>query len=254
MRKAGIWRKWAVFLLLAGGLGGGIGYVLQEPREQGLPRTLRRVLLLNERLAGQLVSHGHLVDTFPARRAVRVPRVNGNIGMGGSADTAGYAFYLAAPGTGDTTGRPRYGLAALRRLPWQELVFDFKCVEGWSQITRWGGYRLADFARATGLASKDGRPVETGREPWAYKYIGLATLDGKYYVGLDMPSALHPQTLLCTHVSGQWLPARQGAPLRLIIPVKYGVKSIKKIGKLYASDTPPPDYWYKKGYAYDLTL
>jgi Oxidoreductase molybdopterin binding domain len=252
--KAPLALRWLRLLVLVGAMGGGIYYINTLPKENGLPAPLRRVLEKNEQVAGALLSPRHLVDTFPRSRAIPKARVNGKYGMGGPSDTAGYSFYVGKPGTGDTTGAPRYTLAALRRLPHQDLTFDFKCVEGWSQITQWGGYRLADFVRATGMASKNGQPVITGREPWAYKYIGLRTMDGGYYVGLDMPSALHPQTLLCTELSGKLLPKEQGAPLRLIIPVKYGVKSIKKIGMLYASDTPPKDYWYDKGYAYDLTL
>ena len=232
----------------------GINYVSTMQKEKGLSPPLRRVLEFNEKVAASLVSADHLVDTFPARRAVPVARVNGKYGLGGSPDTAGYRFYVGKANTGDTAGAKRYSLAYLNQLPHQDLTFDFKCVEGWSQITRWGGFRLADFIRLTGMGSKNGQPVITGQEPWAYKYIGIHTMDGGYYVGLDMPSALHPQTLLCTELSGKILPEKQGAPLRLIIPVKYGVKSIKKIGMLYASDTPPRDFWYERGYAYDLTL
>ena len=244
----------AVFLLVSGLLLYGIWAVMAGPQERGLPVAIRRALEFNQGVNEGLVQPTHLVDTFPARKAVPNPRVNGNAGMGGPSDTAGYRFYLGKPGTGDTAGAPRYSLAFVEKLPHQDLIFDFKCVEGWSQITRWGGYRLADFARATGLASKTGQAVITGRESWAYKYVGLVTMDGGYYVGLDMPSALHPQTLLATEMSGRLLPASQGAPLRLMIPVKYGVKSIKKIGTIYASDEPPKDYWFERGYTYDLAL
>lgn len=247
-------RRWIGFIVLVGGLVAGVRWVARQPLEDNQPGPIRRVLAWNEKLAGGLVSSEHLVDTFPAHTAVPKARVNGNVGMGGSPDTAGYRFYVGKAGTGDTAGAARYGLAFLRSLPHQRLTFDFKCVEGWSQITSWGGYRMADFIRATGMASKDGRPVMTGREPWAYKYLGAVSMDGGYFVGIDMPSAMHPQTLLCTELAGELLPAKQGAPLRIIIPIKYGVKSLKKIGKLYASDTPPADYWYQKGYAYDLTL
>jgi hypothetical protein len=253
-KKFPLAKRVAALLSILGGLVFAIWYVGSYPKKAGLQGPLRVALELNERIAGSLVSPEHLVDTFPAHTAIPVARVNGKYGLGGPSDTAGYRFYVGKPGTGDTAGAPRYGLAYLQKLPHQDLTFDFKCVEGWSQITRWGGYRLADFIAATGMASKGGQKVVTGREPWSYKYIGIRSIDGGYYVGLDMPSALHPQTLLCTEQGGQLLPVKQGAPMRLIIPIKYGVKSNKKIGVIYASDTPPHDFWYDKGYAYDLTL
>lgn len=82
------------------------------------------------------------------------------------------------------------------------------------------------------------------------KYISLATPDKGYYVGIDMPSALHPQTLLCYEMNGKPLPVNQGFPLRLIIPVKYGIKHLKRIGTIYFSNDKPADYWAERGYDY----
>ena len=82
------------------------------------------------------------------------------------------------------------------------------------------------------------------------KYVGLQTPDKQYYVGIDMASMMHPQTLLCYELNGKPLPLNQGFPLRVIIPVKYGIKNLKRIGTLYFSDAPPPDYWYERGYDY----
>ena len=78
----------------------------------------------------------------------------------------------------------------------------------------------------------------------------MNTPDKEYYVGIDMPSALHPQTLLCYEMNDKPLPLNQGMPLRMIIPVKYGIKSLKRIGTLFFSDTRPPDYWFERGYDY----
>ena len=81
-------------------------------------------------------------------------------------------------------------------------------------------------------------------------YAGLITPDKKYYVGIDIASMMHPQTLLCYEMNGKPLPLKHGYPLRLMIPVKYGIKSLKRIGTLFFSNTPPPDYWYERGYDY----
>lgn len=127
----------------------------------------------------------------------------------------------------------------IKKLPKTEVIFNFKCIEGWSQITWWSGVKFSDFVKAYGLNEEAGM-----------KYLGLSTPDEEYYVGIDMPSALHPQTILCYELNGQPLPMNQGSPLRLIIPVKYGIKSIKRIGSKYFGNERPPDYWAEQGYDY----
>jgi DMSO/TMAO reductase YedYZ molybdopterin-dependent catalytic subunit len=87
-------------------------------------------------------------------------------------------------------------------------------------------------------------------EESAMNYLGLSTPDEEYYVGIDMRSAMHPQTLLCYEMNGNPLPMNQGYPLRLIIPVKYGIKSLKRIGSMYFNNERPTDYWAEKGYDY----
>lgn len=82
------------------------------------------------------------------------------------------------------------------------------------------------------------------------KFIGMQTPNGEYYVGLDMPSALHPQTMLAYEMNGQSLTMEHGFPLRLIVPVKYGIKNLKCIGLLFFSNTKPRDYWAQRGYDY----
>jgi DMSO/TMAO reductase YedYZ molybdopterin-dependent catalytic subunit len=69
-----------------------------------------------------------------------------------------------------------------------------------------------------------------------------------YYVGLDMASALHPQTLLVYEMEGRPLTPEHGAPLRLFTPVKYGIKSLKRIGTIRFTDERPPDFWAERGY------
>ena len=78
-------------------------------------------------------------------------------------------------------------------------------------------------------------------------YVGMKTPDGTYYVGLDMASAMHPQTLLAYEMNDKLLPLQNGAPLRLIIPVKYGIKNLKRIGSITFSNSRPHDYWGRTG-------
>jgi len=81
-------------------------------------------------------------------------------------------------------------------------------------------------------------------------YVGLMTPDKGYYVGIDMPSAIHPQTILAYEMNGKPLPPNHGKPLRWIIPVKYGIKNLKRIGSITFSNQRPPDYWAEQGYDY----
>lgn len=130
-------------------------------------------------------------------------------------------------------------LADLAQLPRKDLVTEFKCVEGWSQITHWSGYRLRDFL--------DAYPPEkiNGREP---RFLYMETPSGDFYCGYDMQAARHPQSLLVTEMSGQPLTQLQGAPLRLHMPIKYGYKQLKRIGLIAYTDSKPDDYWTKLGF------
>ena len=104
------------------------------------------------------------------------------------------------------------GIEDVRSLPRQEETIDFKCVEGWSTVTQFAGARLSDFtARFAPGSEKAG-------------FIGMVTPSKDYYVGVDMPSALHPQTLLAYEMNGKPLEDRHGAPLRLVMPVNTGSK------------------------------
>jgi len=81
-------------------------------------------------------------------------------------------------------------------------------------------------------------------------YAGMETPDKRYYVGLDMPSMMHPQTILCYEMNGKPLPMNQGYPLRLMTTVKYGIKDLKRIQTIFFSNERPRDYWYERGYDY----
>lgn len=221
-----------------------VGWVGSQPKVAGLPWPLRWVLEnVNGPVAAALTSSRHRSAEFAPAQAQR-PRVNGLIGMRGSTpDAATYSFEVIDL---DSTRRFRVGLADLRALPRTEVTYDFKCIEGWSQLTNWGGVRLTDFIRAHHLGRHpDGTPA---------RWVALSTPDGKYYVGLDWASAVHPQTLLCDQSQHRALRPMDGAPLRLIIPVKYGIKHLKRIGTIRFTDQRPPDYWYERGYDYHAGL
>jgi hypothetical protein len=126
-----------------------------------------------------------------------------------------------------------------RQLPKVELVMQFKCIEGWSNITQWAGFRFRDL-----LELYPPQPIN-GRDP---RYVYLETPDGNYYGGYDLSMARHPQTLLVTEMHGAPLAQEHGAPIRLYTPLKYGYKQIKRIGLIAYTNLKPDDYWTKLGY------
>jgi hypothetical protein len=130
-------------------------------------------------------------------------------------------------------------LADITRLPRVEMVTQFKCIEGWSQIVHWAGVRMADFLDLYPPALID------GKEP---RFVYMETPDGDYYTGYDLHAMRHPQTLLVTEMMGKPLTQKHGAPLRLHMPTKYGYKQIKRIGLIAYTNTKPDDYWTKLGY------
>jgi hypothetical protein len=131
-------------------------------------------------------------------------------------------------------------MADLHRLPHRELVTQFKCIEGWSQIVHWGGVRLADFINAY-------PPARTPDGRWP-GYVYMETPDGEYFCGFDMDACMHPQSFLVYEIGGQPLTPGHGAPLRLAMPIKYGYKQIKQIGLIRYTDTRTNDYWASLGY------
>jgi hypothetical protein len=131
-------------------------------------------------------------------------------------------------------------MADVTRLPRHEIVTEFKCVEGWSQITHWSGVLLADFIEAY--------PPARNPDGSLPRYVYMETPNGDYYVGYDMAVCRHPQTLLVTGMAGRPLTQLHGAPLRLHTPTKYGYKQIKRIGLIAYTDVKPDDYWTKLGY------
>ena len=147
-------------------------------------------------------------------------------------------------GESDSTLRPGapgllLQMSDLAQLPRHELVTQFKCIEGWSQIVHWAGFRMADF-----LAAYPPAPIN-GATP---RYLYMETPDGDYYTGYDLHAMRHPQALLVTEMMGAPLTQSHGAPLRLHMPTKYGYKQIKRIALIAYTNEKPDDYWTKLGY------
>lgn len=224
-------------------------WITNSPKLLGVKKPLRRVLDANEQIARRYFSNTHLVPTFSKEEAARDARVNGFDGIR-TLIPDDWKLQIDR-----STGEPLLLTADdIKALPKHEIVYEFKCIEGWSQKQYWAGARLSDFMEKYTLGTRDGSAPSPDNADNLFKHVGLETPDKAYYVGIDMESAMHPQTLLAYELNGQPITAPHGAPLRLIIPVKYGVKNLKRIGRIFFSDTRPRDFWAERGYDYYVGL
>jgi DMSO/TMAO reductase YedYZ molybdopterin-dependent catalytic subunit len=224
---------------------GGWGWLTTASAEDGLPWPLRCVLRFNEGLAERLGSPHHLAPTFPAESVQGPGRTNGLIGLSTPVDATRWQVRVQHDGRAGQTIR----LRDIQALPRQDLVTEMKCVEGWSEVMQFGGVSFVDFMTRFRLGTRSGRaPDPTGRPGDLFRYVYLATPAEDYYVGLDMASALHPQTILCDTMNWQPLTREHGAPLRLYLAVKYGYKSLKRVGLIRFQDERPADFWVSRGY------
>jgi len=234
--------SFGTFFALGGGAVASWKWLLNAPEETagitaGTRAPLRRALNKTELFFRNFFSNKHLVKTYPIEKAAKTVRVNSLIGIEEDENFDIQKWKLIIDlGNGKTL---KIGLQEIKTLPKTEIVYDFKCVEGWDQIQHWAGVKLSDFLLHYKLHEQSNK-----------QYMGLETPNEAYYVGLEMESALHPQTLLAYEMNGVELSNDHGAPLRLIIPVKYGIKNLKRIGKMSFSNSRPKDYWAEQGYDY----
>jgi len=168
-----------------------------------------------------------LDKSAPARNAQRLTTDPWSIEIGGLVDR---------PGT--------YDLADILRMgPIEERIYRFRCVEAWSMVIPWNGFQLSHLLGRVGVQSS-ARYVafETLYRPSEMREAGNI-LDWPYREGLRLDEAMHPLTLMATGLYGQEMPKQNGAPIRLVVPWKYGFKSIKSIVKITLVRDQPPTTW-----------
>ena len=128
----------------------------------------------------------------------------------------------------------------------EERIYRFRCVEAWSMVVPWNGFELADLLDIAGV--QEGAKYvafETLYRPEEMPGQRFQSLDWPYVEGLRLDEAMNPLTLMATGLYGKDLPNQNGAPLRLVVPWKYGFKSIKSIVKITITDKEPPTSWNK---------
>ena len=126
----------------------------------------------------------------------------------------------------------------------EERIYRLRCVEGWSMVIPWIGFSLADLIKRFEPTSR-AKYVQftTLYRPAEMPGLSRAVLDWPYVEGLRMDEAMHPLTLLAVGLYGKVMPKQNGAPIRLVVPWKYGFKSIKSIVKISFVEKEPPTTW-----------
>ncbi len=127
-----------------------------------------------------------------------------------------------------------YPIGEIMELPKRVMNTRHCCVEGWSMIPKWGGTPLRAFLQHVG-ADLNAR------------YVKVTCVDD-YFTSYDMPSILHPQSMLCYEAYGKPLTLEHGAPLRIVMPTKLGYKSAKWLSSLTITNEKPGGYWEDQGY------
>ncbi len=209
----------------------GFRWLQGQPEADGIPQPFRSALERNETLWSNL-SEDRLAPEFPASKATPI-QFNGPIGIREEIDLAAWTVRVEGP---DGELLDELDISTFEALPQRDMIIEHKCIEGWSSIVHWGGTRFSDFHALYA--------DQVGDVP----YVGFETPDGDYYVGWDMPSALHPQTMLALRQGSEPLTQRHGAPLRIATPNKYGIKTLKRIGLIRYSHERPADYWAERSY------
>ncbi|VAV89470.1 Protein-methionine-sulfoxide reductase catalytic subunit MsrP [hydrothermal vent metagenome] len=128
----------------------------------------------------------------------------------------------------------------------EERLYRFRCVEAWAMVVPWNGFELADLLELAGVQpGAKYIAMETANRPDEMPGVNSRTLDWPYVEGLRMDEAMNPLTIMATGIYGRDIPNQNGAPLRLVVPWKYGFKSIKSVVRITATESEPPTSWNK---------
>jgi DMSO/TMAO reductase YedYZ molybdopterin-dependent catalytic subunit len=191
-----------------------------------------RVTRWNNFVQGVLFSDKRLAPEYPESMAVKNFRYNAwyHYDQAPVIDGADYRLELA----GLIADKRPWTVPQLYALPQKSQVTRHVCVEGWSMIGKWTGTPLSVFLNRVGA-------------DMTAKYVGFVCADG-YYESIDMPTALHPQTIMAFKLSDELLPTEYGFPFKIRIPTKLGFKNPKFVTAIYVTNRNPGGFWADRGY------
>jgi DMSO/TMAO reductase YedYZ molybdopterin-dependent catalytic subunit len=215
--------------------------VRKDMNSRGKEWLLNNALCVDDDVAEALYSHNRMVPTYTKSEVTPIKN-----NYNGVTPDAGYISGWNLTLEGLASGLSvQLGIRTLmNRFSGYDQITRFVCVEGWSAIAWWSGLRFDDLVRVYPPKSQ---------AKWA-RVESSVNLDNSgnpdpYFVSVDLATASHPQTLLATHHDGQPLTVEHGAPLRLLVPVKLGLKNVKAITRITYSAEEPRDYWDQYGYS-----
>ncbi|MEL6801356.1 MAG: protein-methionine-sulfoxide reductase catalytic subunit MsrP [Pseudomonadota bacterium] len=126
----------------------------------------------------------------------------------------------------------------------EERIYRLRCVEAWSMVVPWNGFELKDLLDQVGVQpSAKYVAFETLVRPEEMPGVRFPVLEWPYREGLRLDEAMHPLTIMATGLYGEPMPNQNGAPIRLVVPWKYGFKSIKSIVRMTLTEEEPPTSW-----------
>ncbi len=195
-------------------------------------RALAVMSRWNDRVQAAIFGENKLAPEFPESDAVKDFRYNAWYGpdKAPKLDGGDYKLTLA----GQIADKTPWTVDRLHALPQVTQITRHVCVEGWSMIGKWSGTPLREFLTRIGADT-------------TARYVGFECADG-YYEGMDMPSALHPQTLMAFKLADEVLPTRHGYPFKIRIPTKLGFKNPKFVTTIYVTNQRPRGFWTDRGY------
>jgi DMSO/TMAO reductase YedYZ molybdopterin-dependent catalytic subunit len=215
--------------------------VRRDMNSPGKEWFLNRALRFDDDVAEALYSENRIVPTY-TKSQITPLKNNYNGATPDPAYISGWNLALDGLASGLSISLDIRNLKT--RFSIHEQITRLVCVEGWSAIAWWSGLRFDDLLRAY-------PPMSQAK--WA-RVESSVNLDASgnpdpYFMSIDLATARHPQTLLATHFNGQPLTVDHGAPFRLLVPVKLGLKNVKAITKITYSAMEPRDYWAERGYS-----
>jgi DMSO/TMAO reductase YedYZ molybdopterin-dependent catalytic subunit len=245
-------REVLAFGIGAAAVAAGAGYLLpqntlirlgmrKDMNSRGKEWLFNKALRIDDDVAEALYSRDRMVPTY-TRSKITPIKNNYNGATPDPGYISGWNLTLEGLASGLSVSLDIRKLKT--RFAMHEQITRLVCVEGWSAIAWWAGLRFDDLLRAY-------PPMSQAK--WA-RVESSVNLDASgnpdpYFVSIDLATARHPQTLLATHLGGQALTVEHGAPLRLLAPVKLGLKNVKAVTRITYSAAEPKDYWAQYGYS-----
>ena len=200
--------------------------------EAGIESMLSSISRINDQVQWGIFNPGTLAQTYPDSM-IQIPfRFNAFYGVEDAPKIDGSTWKLSVSGL--VKEKKEWSLADLMALPQTAHTTRHICVEGWSMIGKWGGVTLRSFLERIGA-------------DLSARYVGFKCADD-YFTSIDMPTALHPQTLMAFTFADQTLPTEFGYPMKIRMPTKLGYKNPKHVMAVEVSNNNPGGYWEDQGY------